>query len=865
MLKKIYIIIFLLVNHTVFCQNSNVLENKIYNAVDLFIANPNEENFEKLSISEKEFSKKVKTKPELLAFVILNCNKAYYENLFGQTNQSIESYEKAWRIFEKNKLKDYDIVEYCLKPLGNLYTIIGDFDNAENIIKQYYFITESNSKYPNAENQKIASILNLSNVYQNSGRNYDAIDLLKKSINTESLTVLQKATLLNNLGSNYMLIDNFLEAKKALLNSVSILEKQKNQDQILSNSYRNLAAIALKEKDINKAKKYFLEAKKLFLKTSFQEPRKQAKLYYEEALLHFEEKNLVATKVSIAKIFQILVPNYSQSKKYIPNRDLLYSETVLLDALDLQALVFINQNQPKKALEVYDLSFHVEDLIQSLVVYENSKIINQVSARNRTEKCLAIYFSLYEKEKSKTYLEQAFLLAEKTKVNVLKNRMYRNNTTSQGEKIIIEQLQIFSNYIIKEQQKGNSADISAINEYISHQNRLMLELKNIGGYNTFHKIEDIELAKLYQKLKKDKATLVSYFVGSENIYSFTIDNNKIKLDQIITNEAKINTFLSYFANSDAILNNVSGYSKSGLALYQYLKLNILDKNKNLIIIPDGKLNFVPFDALITQKSSITNFSKLPYFLNDFNISYNNSTAFYLNYKNSKDNDNNVLGVFPVFENTTLELPFSKEELISIKEQFSGNFLEKDKATFANFKHNVSKYSILHLSTHASSGDIVEPATIKFYDQDILYSELYNLKINPSLVVLSACETGLGKLFKGEGAMSIARGFQYAGAQNILLSLWKVNDYTTSRLMSNFYQNIDNNDSYQESIHKAKLDFLEDKNIPIAKKSPYYWAPFVYYGNIENNNSNLWIWIIASVLLIIIGYFCYKKFNNPKRS
>jgi hypothetical protein len=84
-------------------------------------------------------------------------------------------------------------------------------------------------------------------------------------------------------------------------------------------------------------------------------------------------------------------------------------------------------------------------------------------------------------------------------------------------------------------------------------------------------------------------------------------------------------------------------------------------------------------------------------------------------------------------------------------------------------------------------------------------------------------------------------------------------------MSNFYQNIHNNNSYQESIHQAKLNFLEDKNIPNAKKSPYYWAPFVYYGSLDNNKSNLWIWIIASVLLIIIGYFCYKKFQTQKTS
>jgi CHAT domain-containing protein len=123
-----------------------------------------------------------------------------------------------------------------------------------------------------------------------------------------------------------------------------------------------------------------------------------------------------------------------------------------------------------------------------------------------------------------------------------------------------------------------------------------------------------------------------------------------------------------------------------------------------------------------------------------------------------------------------------------------------------------------LSTHAS-GDTETPASIKLRSE-ILYSELYILNINPDLVVLSAYETGIGKLYKSEGAMSIARGFQFAGAQNLLFSLWKVNDYTTALFMDKFYTYIYNG-SYLEANHQSKLDFLADKNISNTKKSPYY--------------------------------------------
>ena len=167
-----------------------------------------------------------------------------------------------------------------------------------------------------------------------------------------------------------------------------------------------------------------------------------------------------------------------------------------------------------------------------------------------------------------------------------------------------------------------------------------------------------------------------------------------------------------------------------------------------------------------------------------------------------------------------------------------------------------------MSTHASSGDNETPASIKFYDQEILYSELYNLNINPDLVVLSACETGIGKLYKSEGAMSIARGFQFAGAQNLLFSLWKVNDYTTSIFMEKFYENIKKGSSYFDANYQAKLDFLADKTVSNAKKSPYYWSSFVYYGALETETKSPNYIFYGIGLLILIGLFLF--FNRYRK-
>ena len=393
----------------------------------------------------------------------------------------------------------------------------------------------------------------------------------------------------------------------------------------------------------------------------------------------------------------------------------------------------------------------------------------------------------------------------------------------------------------------------------------MISLKKVQLKNADYVSEKCDLKGLFSKLEKDKAVMVYYFMGFENQYFFTLQNSTISLNRLNTSHIsipKIVQFVDYFNDANAITNDISGYNKCGKQVFDILKLPNNSINKNLIIVPDGILNFLPFEALITQESNTTNFARMHYLLNDFKIAYNTSASIYLNSKPVLKSEKTVLGVFPVFEKSGFELRYSKKELASIRNNFKGKYLENADATFNNFKNNASNYSILHLSTHASSGDIETPASIKFYDQEILYSELYNLHINPDLVVLSACETGIGKLYKAEGAMSVARGFQFAGAQNLMFSLWKVNDFTTSVFMTDFYKNVKNNVSYFEANTNAKREYLNDKSIPNAKKSPYYWSSFVYYGSIsgEEKSGNYIYYVIS--FLIVIGLFLV--FNHYRK-
>lgn len=864
-MTKLYCYIFIFFTLILFGQKPLSQEDKIYTAIDVFVAHPSAKALQNLTKTETDFWKnpQPKTKDELLAIVVLNCNKAYYENQFGQTEKAVSSYEKAWQIYQKKKLSNYDIIEFCLKPLGNLYTVLGDYDNAENTIKQYFFIVNTTKNYPDAAKQKFAAILNLSNVYQSSGKTSLAIELLENTLKTEKLSNVQKGILFNNLGNSYLLSSggNLLmpgiiqKAEKAFESSIKYLQNEKDQLETLSNSYRNLATFNREGRNHEIANLYLEKAEKLFLQTSNQQPRKLAKLYYEKALLLFDEKKYEESSKQVAVVFKTLIPNYN-SKNILPDQNQLYAETVLLDALDLQGEI-LKINEPQKALKAFDLSFYIEDLLMNSLIYENSKILMQLQSRNRTEKCIMIYDELFKKEGETQYLEKAFQLAEQTKSGILRSYRSTIKSASTEEKELLQQLQNLNNAIVKEQQKAGLANILKINQLIKKQSELILSLKKIKSKSQDYIPEKCDLKSLLKKLENDKAIMVYYFMGAKKLYSFVLQHSRVTLDEVRIGHGKIINilfFIDYFNNSSSITNDIAGYNRSGKVAYDLLKLPSNVIYKNLIIVPDGILNFLPFEALITKESNTTNFAKMHYLLNDFNIAYNNSANMYLNSKPISKSEKTVLGIFPIFEKTAFELSYSKKELESIRNNFKGKYLKNSAANFYNFKNNAPNYSILHLSTHASSGDIETPASIKFYDQEILYSELYNLNINPDLVVLSACETGIGKLYKAEGAMSVARGFQFAGAQNLLFSLWKVNDYTTSVFMTDFYKNVKNDVPYFEANADAKIAFLNDKSIPNAKKSPYYWSSFVYYGSIsqEEKPSNYIYYIIS--LLIVIGLF-----------
>ncbi len=216
-----------------------------------------------------------------------------------------------------------------------------------------------------------------------------------------------------------------------------------------------------------------------------------------------------------------------------------------------------------------------------------------------------------------------------------------------------------------------------------------------------------------------------------------------------------------------------------------------------------------------------------------------------------------------------ELPGAKSEVTRISELTNGKTFVGNEATKANFKRFSGDYKILHLAMHTlleNQNPLFSKLIFSETPNDsispyLTISELYNLQTNADLAVLSACNTGYGKVLPGEGVLSLSQAFTASGCPATLMSLWKVPDVETAELMLDFYKNLSDGNSKSEALAKSKRNYLANlENDRLAH--PYFWAGFVVSGNdlpIEKESKNWWIWGIG----FVVGLGGFLVWRNRK--
>jgi len=840
---------------------SQTLEETIYAEVDALVAAPSEAKLSQLQPKITSWKQSISTANQHMALVILQSTMGFQYNRLNQTGEALKQYEDAWQRYDKQELNGYDIIEYCLKPLGNLYTMTGAFSQAENTIKSYVYLAEQQ----NNKTQEIAGVINLSVVYHNTGNYRTSIDLLQRGLENSNISADQKRKLENNLATNLIALQEYEKAQQlidqALVTNIDI------------NALKNGAQLAIQNGNYAKAEQLLNQAEKFLFKDTLSTSRDLAKLYVEKAQVFSSQQKVKNAIDSYKNALLTLLPLNDSGT--LPSTSELYAENTFLDVFD--GLAALTQERSLK-MSYYHLGTEVAKKLWQSLPDQQAKILHQSTQHLRYERMLAVLFEWNKVNEEQEMVKEGLRISEESKANVLLYSLSQQNLQALHpddkelqQQVALQQTQeIQINELNQARRLGENTQV-----IIAGLNRSQLALEQLQRLISKRYPENTEapllIDPLQLRLEKEQAQMVHYFFGRNHLYVFHVSGTNVQWKRQPIDESFRNSlasYIGYFDQPNLINDDPIAFSETAYDLHELLQLDMLSAEKKLLIIPDGLLYFVPFDALNTGSSQVFEYAQMPFLFNEYNVGYQTSASIYRD-SNIQLKEPKALGMFPVFEGTNRSLTYSLEEANFVSETINTTLFKNEQATQDNFLSNADNHSILHISTHASGGDFIVPAHIEFIDQTLELHELYALSISPQLVVLSACETGVGKVQKGEGAMSLARGFQYAGSKNILFTLWQVNDQTTARWMQLFYEQLASTGNAYDSQYQAKLAYLNDSNIPNAKKSPYYWGAFTYYGTtdplFEIKTTN-WLWfVIGGILLLIMAFYILNRKKTKLRT
>ena len=440
------------------------------------------------------------------------------------------------------------------------------------------------------------------------------------------------------------------------------------------------------------------------------------------------------------------------------------------------------------------------------------------------------------------------------------------------------------------------SDIQEIERQIFDLNRqydLLIEYvrKNYPDYHNLRYNAYAASIEEVQNFLNKNETLVEYFEGNSTLYAFVIDKNQYE----VVSWPKPKDYDELLAEFKEVIvqPNLSQYTLVGHQLYSalYAPIDSLINTEQVIIVPDGQLWGVNFDLLLTQASESQSYQQLPYLLREHTLSYAYSATLLLQEANRKREYNptqQLLAFSFGLEDSTItdgnqmplrtlrsagdDLPGSRQEIRSISELVDGEYYFGTFASEANFKKSAQDYKILHLAVHGETDDI-DPDNSKLYftpnqedsiEDNYLHAfELYNMRLNADLAVLSACNTGTGKIVRGEGILSLGRAFTYAGAKSLLLSQWDVADVAAPEIMEGFYTYLKKGYTKSKALKRAKLDYLESASD--ITSAPFYWGSFYILGDdsaidFDEGSKSTWYWIAGLVLVMAIAtvYISRKK-------
>ncbi|MBI9067433.1 MAG: CHAT domain-containing protein [Salinivirgaceae bacterium] len=768
-----------------------------------------------------------------------------------QYNKSLDYYMQALHIYNELLPEKHILKAGIYTMIGNHYSAMEEYSRA---LKYHFKCLDINQSIYGNEHIKITiSFNNIGVNYVEMEQYNEALDYYLKSLAIYKKYLLEDhvegARIYEKLSILYMKIENTDLALEYQLKSLNINKKifgQNSKPTILS--YKYMGEIYAAKYEYNLAADYFKKS----IYANLNIPYDSSCMYCQPVIGEcVDQKNLINALRSLAYL-------YADNAAFIPSRK------------NIQHVLWLSQ-----------VSDTVFNQMRKLMINQSDKIElgneNTMFYARTMEVCLQL-----------DSLNLAFEFSEKNKTMVLQSALAHTNALQlagipdsllQQENNLQKEVALFTQQLA---EKPDSTHEVILRDDLFTANRSYEKLIEHfeTDYKTYYAIKyDNKMVKVseIQNNLNDKTCMLSYFTADSVIYISSISKNSfkiVKVDKPGNFENQVTLFQKAILTQNDII-----YTNYGEKLYKTLfPENIIAQDiENLVLIPDGTLTTIPFEALL----SVNNNDK-SYLINDYSVSYAYSANLWYQNQNKQKRTftNDFLALAPVFSDgstagTTLRtrsmfaemdslayatdsiatrgrmlnseqitaLPATETEVTDIFNLYKKRHKKAIVKTHAQANEvfaksdTLSNSKIIHIATHGFVNEekpelsgllLAQDSTLS--DDGILYSgEISNLNLNADLVVLSACETGLGQIKTGEGVMGLTRALLFAGADNIMVSLWKVSDESTGQLMVDFYTKMlkdkKNKKSYSQLLRKAKLEMINGGTY----SHPYYWSPFVLIG------------------------------------
>ncbi len=539
------------------------------------------------------------------------------------------------------------------------------------------------------------------------------------------------------------------------------------------------------------------------------------------------------------------------------------------------------------ALACYEKGFELYRGLREDRVNEANKLLLSDLNCQLTEGALTSIYALLRAE-GQAFADQALLWMERYHGGILYSEFQRSEAFLEEylpDSIRVQEKNLLSriSYLRSEVQEARDDETR-----VQKQNELFERREAYGQFRTRTAMEwpqygqqtkPISLPSLRQGLQdlEKGAKVLSFFWGKSHLFALTVSQNfSIKLEQISGQAAlaeKVPQFHSILETPDYSPEGLDSFCHYATGLYAHLStiLSPLSTAEALFIQPDGALANLPFELLVAKRPEIeampsvsAAYRHLPYWGRELPIAYFHSLNLMLTSSASKPPKHASLAVFAPRYAGAYHLKQNESISSELSPYLSSTSFSFEKATKARLLNEMPRYAYSHVSVHGYPNEESPwDAYLQFAPHDsslerLYVHEIYTLELPGSLVTLAACDVGKGRLEAGEGILSLARAFRYAGASTVIQSRWRADARVASMLFPSFYQELAAKESSLAAFSLARKEFLEEA--PIGLTHPHFWANFAHWGvDKEAPASFWWGWIaLILVLFMLAGIYFYKK-------